>query len=349
MHVLILGGSNSGPKNGWASELARIAPEHRIENNFLGAVGSLFGLLRLLKLRRDGGERPDVVVFEYTLNDTAWLIGHNITLELVEETLQDVVTFCAQEGLRLLFLCLCVRPPEPEGEVELSSFMDAVYRKIALGRGAADCLLQGDIMGGVSQRHYNDWLHIDLQTSSKIAEAVAARLKEPIAVPRGARRGTSFLYLDAASARVQRGGALAAYKSTVFEGPVAVLRRGGRCAFEFRGRLVALLIHSSKESGWYEVASGDRLFRKNAQSLARENLPSFITLHYLAQAMPEAYRAVIHMPECEEALMALPVDLTLMEGPPSVSFEEQTLEIAGIVVRQKRSWTRKAIDALLAS
>jgi hypothetical protein len=348
LHVLILGGSNSGPKNGWAAQLAGFAPEHRIENKFLGAVGSLFGLLRLLKMRRDGDARPDVVIFEYTLNDTLWLAGRNIDFDLVEDTLHDVATLCAQEGIKLLFLCLCQRPLEAEGQTELSFFMDQFYRRIALGRGAADCLLLGDIMGRVAQSQYADIVHIDLDTSTKVAAAVAARLKEPVPVPRGAKRDMRFRYLDAHSAWVQGAGRLTAHKSTVFEGPFLVLRRGGKCVFEFRGRVAALLLRSTQASGWYKITSGDRMLRKNAQSLARDNVPNLVTLHYLAGAMPDASRVVIEMPESEEALMALPDDLTLMEGPALVPFEEQTLEIAGIMVRQPSSPARRAFDALFA-
>lgn len=63
--LLLLGGSNTGIKGGWARHPAEIMPEAEIDNQYLGVVGSLFGLLRLLKLKKEGFKKPDVVVFEY--------------------------------------------------------------------------------------------------------------------------------------------------------------------------------------------------------------------------------------------------------------------------------------------
>jgi hypothetical protein len=345
---MILGGSNSGPKNGWAAMLEEIAPEHRIDNRFLGAVGSLFGLLRLLKLRQEKGEKPDVVVFEYALNDSLWLLGGNITLKLVEDTLHDVLTLCAREGVRLLFLCLCLRPPEAEGEAELSQIMDRLYRDAALARGAADCLLQADILGKIAQSQYVDSAHIGPEPSMAVAQAVAARLREPIPVPGGARRALSFDYLDARRGRILGEGARVTIRSSVFEGPYVELRRGARCDFDADGRMTALLLRSTERSGSYVIKAGGRAIRKNAQSLARENVPNLVALHYVTTELPPAPRISIEMTGNEEALMARPYDLTLMDGPPHVPFGDQTLEIAGIMVYRRRNWLDKAIERFAA-
>lgn len=348
MHIMVLGGSNSGPKSGWAAMLAQIAPEHRIENKFLGAVGSLFGLLRLLKMRQEGTEKPDVVIFEYTLNDSLWLLGNNITLKLVEETLHDVITLCAREGIGLLFLCLCLRPPEPEGEAELSLIMDRLYRDIARSRGAADCLLQSDILGGIAQSQYVDSAHIGPKPSMQVAQAVAARLREPVPAPRGAGRALTFDYLDAEKARIEGPGKRVALVSSVFEGSFAELRRGGACVWNANGRLVALALRSTEKSGSYGVRAGDRLIRKNAQSLARENVPNLMALHYVTTELPPTARVSVEMTRPESALMAQPYDLTLMDGPPHVPFEQQTLEIAGIMVRRRRNLLERALARLVA-
>ncbi|QGM98926.1 SGNH/GDSL hydrolase family protein [Methylocystis parvus] len=342
MRIVILGGSNSGPKNGWAASLAEIAPEHRIENRFLGAVGSLFGLLRLLKMQQERGEKPDVVVFEYALNDSLWLLGGNITMKLVEEALHDVATLCSREGIRLLFLCLCLRPPEATGEAELSQIMNHLYRSVATARGVADCLLQIDILGEIAQSQYIDSAHIGPDPSMKVAQAVAARLREPIPVPRGGGRGLSFAYLNSEEGRIDGPGERMSIQTSVFEGPSVTLRRGGACVFETKGRLVALLLRSTEESGSYTIRAGDSVLRKNAQSLARENVPNLMALHYVTAELPEAPRASIEMTGSEEALTAAPYDLTLMDGPPLVPFGEQTLELAGAMVRRRRSWLDKA-------
>lgn len=348
MHVMILGGSNSGPKNGWAATLAQIAPEHRIENKFLGAVGSLFGLLRLLKMRQEGTGKPDVIVFEYALNDSLWLLGGNITLKLVEDTLHDVMTLCARERIGLLFLCLCLRPPEPEGEAELSLLMDELYRDAAQSRGAAECLLHAEILGGVAQSQFVDSAHIGPEPAMEVARAVAARLRGPIPAPRGGGRALSFAYLDAAQGRIVGEGARVAVNSSVFEGPFVELRRGGGCVFNAGGRLAALLLRSTEKSGSYAIRTGDRLIRKNAQSLARENVPNLVALHYVTTELPAVSDLSIEMTPEEPELMAQPYDLTLMDGPPHVPFEDQTLELGGIMVYRPRSWLDKAIARLIA-
>ncbi len=345
---MVLGGSNSGPKNGWAATLAQIAPEHRIENKFLGAVGSLFGLLRLLKMRQEGTERPDVVIFEYALNDSLWLLGNNITLKLVEEALHDVITLCAGEGIGLLFLCLCLRPPEPEGEAELSLIMDRLYCDIARVRGAADCLLQADILGGIAQSQYVDSAHIGPEPAMLVAQAVAARLREPVPAPRQARRALTFDYLDAKKARIDGPGKRITTSSSVFEGPFVELQRGGACVWDANGALVALALRSTERSGSYSIRAGDRLIRKNAQSLARENVPNLMALHYVTAELPPTSRVAVEMTRSERTLMAQPYDLTLMDGPPHVRFEDQTLEIAGIMVRRRRNMFEKALARIAA-
>ena len=345
---MILGGSNSGPKTGWAAELQKKSPELRIENGFLGAVGSLFGLLRLLKMRQDGAPKPDVVVFEYTLNDSLWLLGANISLKLVEDTLEDVVTFCAKERIGLLFLCLCLRPPEAEGEAELSRIMDDLYRRVARSRGAADCLLQADILGRIAQTQYVDSQHLGATHFQLVADAVASRLRQPIPVPRGARRGTCFDYIDAAQARIEGPGERIALKSTVFSGPFLELGRGAASYWPANGRPVAVMLRSTERSGHYRISVADMVIRKNAQSLARANVVNLMALHYLAQEAPSASEVVIEMPADEATLMAEPCDLTLMDGPPLIPFEDQKLEINGLMVYRPRSFLRRAIDAVLA-
>ena len=344
---MILGGSNSGPKNGWASDLAKLAPEHSFDNKFLGAVGSLFGLLRLLKMARDGAERPDLVIFEYTLNDTVWMAGESLNRPLVADTLHDVLTFCAREKIRFLFLCLCLRPPEGRGEAPGSLFLDEIYRSVAKAR-AADCLFLAEILGRIDVRQFVDHKHLDAASSRRVAEAVAARLRKPVAVPRGAERGMSYCYLDADQASVEGAARRLRHSATVFEGPFVELSRGGKCFFETDGRLAALLVRPTERSGAYRIRAGREAFRKNAQSLARGTVSNLIILHYVVRSVRVAGRVEIDMPESEAALMALPDDLTLMEGPPHIPFEEQTLEIAGIMVYRPRPVLRRALDALFA-
>lgn len=348
MKILILGGSNTSHKTGWAAEFAKMSPGLHIENRFLGAVGSLFGLLRLLKMIEEGAARPDVVIFEYALNDSLWLMGGNLALPLIDAALQDVATICAREKIGLLFLCLSLRPPEPEGEAELSRFINGRYESVARARGCAACLTQNDILGGVRQADYVDAMHISPESARAVARAVARRLETPVPWPRGARRALSFRYLDASRAQLEGPGERGRLQSSVFEGPMLTLSRGARCRWATNGALIALLLRSTHSSGWYQIEAGGQVLRKNAQSLARENVPNLVTLHYVTRALPHASEAVVAMPPSESALMALPDDLTLMDGPAHVPFEEQTLEIAGAMIHRPPSRARRVFDAVFA-
>lgn len=345
MRVMILGGSNSGPKTGWAAMLGEIAGEHVMENRFLGAVGSLFGLLRLLKMIQDGAPRPEAVVFEYTLNDTIWVAGDSLTPEIVSDTLHDVMTICARERIRLLFLCLCVRPREGEGEAKGSLFLDRLYREAAQARGAATLFL-GDILGRIVPEFYVDAKHLDAASSRRVAEEVAACLTSPLPVPDGATRDLRFSYLDATRASTSGKASRVTHASTVFSGPFIELSRGGGCAFDTDGRLAALLLRSTEKSGSYSIRAGNRTIRKNAQSLAREEIRNLIALHYVVANLPVADHVAIDMTRSERALMAEPYDLTLMDGPAHAPFEDQTLELAGIMVYRPRNW-RDKVKALL--
>ncbi|MBL1256157.1 hypothetical protein [Methylocystis sp. Sn-Cys] len=346
MRIMILGGSNSSPKHGWAAELAKIAPEHVFDNKFLGAVGSLFGLLRLLKMARDGDPRPDAIIFEYTLNDTVWLAGESLDPRIIADTLSDVLTFCARERIAVLFLCLCLRPHEGQGEAEGSLFLDNIYRAAAEKRGAA-CLFLSDILGHIDASQYVDHKHLDAASFGRVAQAVAERLRKPIPTPRGPALNMRFCYADATQASISGPVSRLQRSATVFEGAFVEIARGGGCQWNIRGRLVAALLRSTEQSGCYAIRAGDRTIRKNAQSLAREAVENLIILHYVAQALPAGKSVVFDMPASESALMGLPDDLTLMEGPAHVPFEEQTLEIAGIMVYRPPSLARRVYEALL--
>jgi hypothetical protein len=108
------------------------------------------------------------------------------------------------------------------------------------------------------------------------------------------------------------------------------------------------MLRSTERSGTYRISARGHAIRKNAQSLARDGAPNLMTLHYLAGEFPSASTVAIDMTVSEAELMALPCDLTLMDGPPLKPFAEQTLEINGIMVHRPPTLIRRAIDALIA-
>jgi lysophospholipase L1-like esterase len=330
---MVLGGSNSGAKGGWAHVLKGLVKEHHVDNKFLGAVGSLFGLLRLLKLDYDNSPKPDVVIFEYTLNDSLWHAGGAISLQMIEKTLHDVITYCARHRIKLLFLCLCVRPVnEGAGESEGSLFIDDLYRSVARLRGVSDCLFQANILGQVCFEQYTDPLHLSQESAAQVASAVAARLRRAILIPNGSWRRIAFSYIDAMKAQIEDQASIINIVSSVFEGPFVELRRGGVVRWRTGGRLMAVMVRSTEQSGLYRIRAGKEAVRKNAQSVARDKVANLLTLHYVLKEFKDHSDIVIDLPVEEECLMGLPNDPTLMECPPLTRLETQSLQINGILI-----------------
>lgn len=337
MRILTLGGSNTGMSSGWVRELQQLTPEHEIENAFLGAVGSLYGLLRLLKRRQEGDARIDLLIFEYALNDTILFIGGNLDPNLIDPVLQDVMTLCAQEGVSLLFLCLCVRPPPGEDEAEASRFVDQIYVDAAAARGVADCILLREVLGRISNDQYSDQFHIKPEIAAQVAEALAERLKLPLPVPNGAARPMRFDYIPADRAKISGSAERFQQTSAVFEGPFIRLRRGGASLWRCRGRLVALLICVTEKSGDYRIRMHGWKVRKMAQSVAREDRPALMILHYVTGKPPMRRMAVVDLPTDETSLMRLPHDFTLMQDAALTPFSQQSLEIGGAIFLRRPS------------
>lgn len=343
LRILVLGGSNSSD-SGWVQELRRLAPEHEIENGFLGAVGSLFGLLRLLKRRQDGARPVDLVIFEYALNDTILFIGHNLHPDMIPPTLDDVATLCARDGIPLLFLCLCVRPPAGQDEAEASRYINQIYVDTAAARGAAPCILQREVLGKVDFEQYSDQFHLKPVFAARMAAAVAERLRPPLPVPLGADRALRFLYLPASRAALSGAAERSLLGTPVFVGPSVRLRAGGRLAWRQPGRLIALLVCVTALSGDYTIRARGWRGRKTAQSLARENRPLLVALHYLTHPPPRRGKVSIELPASDPALQDLRHDFTLMEAGPTVPYERQSLEICGAIFdthHDRFAWVRR--------
>ncbi|MDR3461016.1 MAG: hypothetical protein P4L76_01725, partial [Beijerinckiaceae bacterium] len=265
MHILVLGGSNAGVSFGWAKTLARILPEHHVENCFLGAVGSLFGLLLLLKRRRENQPKPDVVIFEYALNDAILFDGSGLDAELLRASLNDVIAICAQDRLPLLFLCLASRPRD-DGEVSPhATFVNGAYIRAARANGLASPLLLTDILGGLCASDYVDSVHLAEGPSRSVAEAIVRHLSRNIPVPNKSRRSLSFTYVDATEARSTAASPARELTSRVFHGPFIELARGEATYWPSKGRLVSIMLLSNASSGYYRIGWQGAAIRKNAQ------------------------------------------------------------------------------------
>lgn len=343
MDILLLGGSNAGLRDGWAAQFIEIATEHHVTNQFLGATGSLYGLLRLFKREQDRAAKPDLIVFEYALNDMILLDAHSLAKNVLRDTLDEVVQYCAERRIRLLFLVL-----QPRGVVS-GSFSAAArvtrrYARTARMRSMFPCLTLPEILAGPpSEDCYQDPYHLTRPVSRLVAEAVWSTLREneipaPLAAP---ACGPAFAYIPATKARTLGPARLRQRESKVFKGLFLEIGRSGASYWPGRGRLVALMLRSSETAGLYQLKNSTLAYRKCAASLMQQTVAKLVVLHYLSRPFYVEDDLEISMPFDEAALLALQQDKTLQEAEPLALFAEQCLEINGVMLwRPLPSWMR---------
>ena len=343
MKILFLGGSNAGLHYGWAAQLAARLPEHRVTNRFLGAVGSLYGLMRLMRLGEDAAPPPQLVIFEYALNDAVLLDAGWLRTDLLEDTLHAVAELCGKKGLPLLLLCLQPRPGEAARVDAAARRSLACYRRLSQRHGLHSCVTQQEALGGVRPEDYVDKLHLHEAASIRVAEHLAAIVRRGhIPVPRAS--GTpapSFRFVPARAARTNGPCHLLELTSTVYSDEFLELSRGAASLWPGRGRLAALMLRTTETAGAYRLAAKGWSLRKTAQSHIREVLPKVMLLHYV-RAQPVAEEDLeISMPADEEALMRLPEDRTFHGALGEAPFAAQKLEIAGVIFWSGAPWPRR--------
>ncbi len=343
MDILLLGGSNAGLRDGWAAQFMEIAAEHRVTNQFLGATGSLFGLLRLFKREQDKAAKPDLIVFEYALNDMILLEGHSLGKDVVRDTLDEVAQYCAEHRIKLLFLVLQPRDAVTRS-FSAAARVTLIYARIARMRSMFPCLTLPDILAASpSEDCYQDPYHLTRPVSRLVAEAVWSTLRNheiptPLAAP---ACDPAFAYISATKARTLGPARLRQRESKVFKGLFLEIGRSGVSYWPGRGRLVALMLRSSETAGVYQLKNSTLAYRKCAASLMQQTVAKLVVLHYLSRPFYVDDDLEISMPVDEAVLLALQQDKTLQEAEPLALFPEQWLEINGVMLwRPPPPWTR---------
>ncbi len=343
MDILLLGGSNAGLRDGWAAQFMEIAAGHRVTNQFLGATGSLYGLLRLFKREQDRAAKPDLIVFEYALNDMILLEGHSLTKDVLRDTLDEVAQYCAERRIKLLFLVL-----QPRDAVmryfSAAARVTRIYARTARMRSMFPCLTLPEILAGPpSADCYQDPYHLTRPVSRLVAEAVWSTLRDheipaPLAAP---ARAPAFAYVPSTKARTLGPARLRQRESKVFKGLFLEIGRSGASYWRGRGRLVALMLRSSETAGVFRLKNSALAYRKCAASLMQQTVAKLVVLHYLSRPFYVEDDLEISMPVDEAALLTLQQDNTLQQSEPLAAFAEQCLEINGVMLwRPLSPWTR---------
>ncbi|WP_330082809.1 SGNH/GDSL hydrolase family protein [Methylocystis iwaonis] len=343
MKILLLGGSNAGIKDGWAVQFAERAQDHEVENRFLGAVGSLYGLMALLKRARDGAEAPDLIVFEYCLNDILLLDADVLEPALIEDALEAVMDFCAHAGIGLFLLCLEPRPADRQRRAKTR--VQKIYRKAAQRRSVAALWLSEVFERRLGPAHFQDENHLTTGAAKRIADALLAALR--LGVPAPSHRHSAparFSYVDAAEARFEGPCALRALSSRVFDGDFLEISRGGASVWPGEGRLAGLMLRSSDDSGVFKIQGTNAAFRKSPRSQMQELVRHLMLLHYPTRRILSRGEIEIAMPEDERDLMRLPEDRGLLIAPSIAPFERQTLDIHGVIFWRKRTFVERLQD-----
>jgi hypothetical protein len=348
MDILLLGGSNAGLQYGWAAQLEAIVSEHRVTNRFLGAVGSLYGLMRLMRLGEGKEPPPQLVIFEYALNDAVLLDAGWLRTDLLEDTLREVTELCTERGLPLLLLCLELRPRETARVNAATRRAMGCYRRLAERHGLHPCVTPHEALGGVRFEDYDDKHHLNQAASIRVAEHLAAILRGGrIPVPRSAKTARpSFRFVPARAALTRGPYRRVELASAVYSDEFLEISRGGASFWPGSGRLVALMLRTTESAGVFRLAAKGWRLRKTAQSNIRDILPKVMLLHYV-KAQPMAEEDLeISMPDEEEALMRLEEDDSLQGAASVARFDAQKLEIAGVMFWSGAAWPRRLLAAI---
>ncbi|OBS52865.1 hypothetical protein A8B73_08170 [Methylosinus sp. 3S-1] len=305
-----------------------------MENRFLGAVGSLFGLLRLMEMEGEDAPLPDLVIFEYSLNDMMLLDSGLVTPTQLRETLLDVVGFCASRRLPLIFLCLEVQPIGRQRVHACVAVVKRLYLEIAQAHGVR-CLTLDAILGPPRPEDFVDEHHLSEEISGRVVDRLLLEIALGRAtIPRAPVRPPSFFYHRAAEAQISGPCRRVDLSSTVFSGEFLEIARGGSARWPGHGELIGVMLRSTQTAGEFAIAAGKRKLRKNAQSAMRLAAPRLMLLHYLQKPLACAGDLDISMPASEVELMRLRADRTPLSTAPAAPFDAQLLEIHGVMMRR---------------
>lgn len=345
--ILVLGGSNAGLYFGWAAQLKNLLPKIDFENAFLGGSGSLYGLLYLLKLVERNEQPPDLILFEYTLNDIVFLEACQLEKELLIATLREILSICASLQIRILFLGLT---PKPKGYIFHTNHPVRVVKKLyyrSLKREHQENFID---LNATLNLDYLDDHHLTEASSISVGQYLAQHLtkKEIKTLPKTFICPPNFKFLEPFEATLLESCELKEVSTPVYTGEFLEIMRGGRARYTQRGRLAGLLIRATEKTGIYTLSTQALSLKKSAQSTMREIVPNLILMHNIATPLFSDDEIEIALPKTEKELIFLPEDRSLLVCASPTAFEEQSLEIGALLfwITTSHPLDRSFIDRL---
>lgn len=333
MRIFLLGGSNAGVTGGWADQFGHLATNHQVENRFLGAVGSLYGLMALMKIERERASLPDLIILEYCLNDILLRDAGVLRLTLVIDTLRAIADFCARKGVALLFVNLEPRPTGNPQQERAVRRIGKIYSLVASQRNIPCLWVREVFHEGLVMEDFRDENHLSNEAAGRVARALIERVEAGVSIPSspGGEKPETFDYVDASQARAAGPVTLRTLESRVFSGAFLEIERGGSSFWRGRGSLVALMLQSNDRSGVYSLATGRKTIRRTSRSQMQSIVPNLMLLHYVTGDLAVHGEVEIAMPEFESDLLQMQANKGLLEAPALAPFEEQALTIHGVV------------------
>ncbi len=320
-------------------QFAQIATGFQVENRFLGAVGALYGLLALMKVERERAAMPDIIVFEYCLNDILLFQASVLDIRLLSDTLEAVADFCVRHGIALVFLNLHPFQNGVRRDSKAKEKVSRIYRAVAMRRNIHSLWLCDIVGRSIEASDYADQNHFSESASAQIAKSLKNELN--LVLRHNIAPGStiaSFIYASAKEARVEGPVARRRISSSVFEGDFLEISRGGRSYWPGKGNVAALMLQSNSMSGDYTVRADKKSFRKRACSQMQAAVPNLMLLHYVRPTRWVQEKVEISMPAREADLHALPADHGALEAVSAREFQSQTLCIHGVMF-----WTHRPV------
>lgn len=113
MKIVVIGGSNSAQKGGYADFVRAQFPDTEMINLSVGGAPSLMGLIRLLMANNLAA--GDVVILEYALNDSIYIRSKNYDETEIIKAVEHIIRYCARYKARLVPLIFNRFPEEMRG------------------------------------------------------------------------------------------------------------------------------------------------------------------------------------------------------------------------------------------